>query len=618
MGKFIEKNAPKTLLLLFFIADVLAINISSFLALFARYDFRFREIERLYLNGYISYMVIYTLTTIIIFIVFRLYSSLWNFAGSKEMLNIFIAGFVAFAGQVCGMELLDLNMPRSYFILSMIFLQISITAIRFSYRFLRALSNHHIKFKSKNCKNLMLVGAGDGGATVMRAINGDNNEAYRICCAIDDNPSKKNKYIQGVKIVGGREKIVEMVKKYDINMIVIAMPSVKRKEVTSILDICKCTGCELKILPNVQQLVNGKVSVSKLRKVEIEDLLDREPIRVNLDAILGYVKGKVVLVTGGAGSIGSEICRQLAQREVGQLIILDIYENTSYSVERELRNKYPDLNLMVLIGSVRNLVRVEKIFETYRPDIVFHAAAHKHVPLMETSPNEAIKNNSIGTYKTAQMASKYKVKKFILISTDKAVNPTNIMGASKRICEMVIQTMNQTSDTVFTAVRFGNVLGSNGSVVPIFRKQIMGGGPVTVTHPDIIRYFMTIPEAVSLVMQAGSYAKGGEIFILNMGNPVKILDLAQNMIRLSGYEPYKDIQIEFTGLRPGEKLYEELLMEEEGMRNTDNNRIFIGKQLEINVEKFRKQISELDEASYHEADDIRRMVKEMVPEYQYK
>ena len=395
------------------------------------------------------------------------------------------------------------------------------------------------------------------------------------------------------------------------------MPAISRSEMRSILEICKETNCKLRSLPGMYQLVNGEVNVSKLRDVEVEDLLGRDPISVDLDSILGYVQRKTVLVTGGGGSIGSELCRQIASHKPKRLVILDIYENNVYDIQQELKTKYPELDMVVLIASVRNTNRMNWIFETYRPDIVYHAAAHKHVPLMEDSPNEAVKNNVFGTWKTAQAAAFYGVKKFVLISTDKAVNPTNIMGASKRICEMIIQTFNNHYDTEFVAVRFGNVLGSNGSVIPLFRKQIMKGGPVTVTHPDIIRYFMTIPEAVSLVLQAGAYAKGGEIFVLDMGEPVKILDLAQNLIRLSGYRVGEDIKIEFTGLRPGEKLYEELLMEEEGLKETANKLIHVGKPIEIDEMNFFKQLKKLKEESKNESRDIRPLIREIVPTYHY-
>ena len=423
------------------------------------------------------------------------------------------------------------------------------------------------------------------------------------------------KQLCGVPIVGGRQDILTAVKKYKISKIIFAIPNCTAKSRKEILDICATTGCEVQMLPGIFQMVNGEVSVSKLRKVDPQDLLGREPIKVNLDEIVGYISGKVVLVTGGGGSIGSELCRQIAHAKPKQLIILDIYENNAYDIQMELRRTHPELNLEVIIGSVRDAVRLNHVMETYRPELVFHAAAHKHVPLMEESPNEAIKNNVIGTYKLAKAAAEYGVKRFVQISTDKAVNPTNIMGASKRLCEMVIQMMNRESKTEFVAVRFGNVLGSNGSVIPLFKKQIEAGGPVTVTHPDIIRYFMTIPEAVSLVLQAGYYAKGGEIFILDMGEPVKIDTMARNMIRLSGYEPDVDIKIEYTGLRPGEKLYEELLMKEEGMQETANKLIHIGKPIEMDDALLEQQLKRLDEASRAESEDIKDIVAEIVPTY---
>lgn len=438
-----------------------------------------------------------------------------------------------------------------------------------------------------------------------------------IRCIIDDDKQKMGQFIQGIKVVGGRDKIIESADLYDIDEIFIAMPSAPRTEIRDILDICKETSCKLRSLPGMYQLVNGEVSVSKLRDVEVEDLLGREPIRVDLDSILSYVQNKVVMVTGGGGSIGSELCRQVASHKPAHLVIVDIYENNAYDIQQELLQNFPELKLTVLIASVRNTKRINSIFETYRPDIIYHAAAHKHVPLMEVSPNEAIKNNVFGTWKTAQAAALNGAEKFVMISTDKAVNPTNIMGASKRICEMIIQTFNKHYDTEFVAVRFGNVLGSNGSVIPLFKKQIAAGGPVTVTHPDIIRYFMTIPEAVSLVLQAGAYAKGGEIFILDMGEPVKILDLAKNLIRLSGYKLGEDIQIEFTGLRPGEKLYEELLMDEEGMQDTDNRLIHIGRPIQLDEREFFIQLKQLEDASKDEIADIRPLVAQIVPTYVY-
>ncbi len=463
----------------------------------------------------------------------------------------------------------------------------------------------------------MVIGAGEAANIIIKEIVNSNFSTMVIRCIIDDDKGKWGRFIQGIKVVGGRDKIIECADIFGIDEIIVAMPSITRSELSEILDICKETSCKLRSLPGMYQLVNGEVSISKLRDVEVEDLLGREPIEVDLDSILGYVKGKKVLVTGGGGSIGSELCRQIASHKPAQLIILDIYENSVYDVQQELITKYPELSLVVLIASVRNTNRMNWIFENYKPDIVYHAAAHKHVPLMEASPNEAVKNNVFGTWKTAQAAAMNGVRRFVMISTDKAVNPTNIMGASKRICEMIIQTFNKHYDTEFVAVRFGNVLGSNGSVIPLFKKQIMAGGPVTVTHPDIIRYFMTIPEAVSLVLQAGAYAKGGEIFVLDMGKPVKILDLAKNLIRLSGYRVGEDIKIEFTGLRPGEKLYEELLMAEEGMTETANKLIHIGKPIEIDESRFFVQLKALKEESKNESNDIRPLIREIVSTYHY-
>ena len=461
----------------------------------------------------------------------------------------------------------------------------------------------------------MLIGAGDAGRALAVEFTNSDHIKDHLSCVIDDNPVKWNKQLCGVPIVGGRQDIATAVKKYKISKIIFAIPNCTARSRKEILDICATTGCEVQMLPGIFQMVNGEVSVSKLRKVDPQDLLGREPIKVNLDEIGGYLTGKVVLVTGGGGSIGSELCRQIAHAKPKQLIILDIYENNAYDIQMELHRTHPELNLEVIIGSVRDATRLDHVMSVYRPELVFHAAAHKHVPLMEESPNEAIKNNVIGTYKLAKAAAKYGVKRFVQISTDKAVNPTNIMGASKRLCEMVVQMMNRESRTEFVAVRFGNVLGSNGSVIPLFKKQIEAGGPVTVTHPDIIRYFMTIPEAVSLVLQAGYYAKGGEIFILDMGEPVKIDTMARNMIRLSGYEPDVDIRIEYTGLRPGEKLYEELLMKEEGMQETANKLIHIGKPIEMDDALLEQQLRRLDEASREESEDIKDIVAEIVPTY---
>ncbi len=464
-------------------------------------------------------------------------------------------------------------------------------------------------------KNTMIVGAGEAGYTLLKELQNSRFVGQNVCCIVDDDPGKQGKYLRGVLVAGTRHDICRLAEEYDIDEIMIAIPSASHGMIQEILDICSRTSCQLKVLPGLYQLVNGEVSVSRLRNVEIEDLLGRAPVDTQIDSIMDYVSGKTVLVTGGGGSIGSELCRQIAMHEPRRLIIFDIYENNAYDIQQELKRRYPDLDLVALIGSVRNTHRINNVFEKYRPDIVYHAAAHKHVPLMEDSPNEAIKNNVLGTYKTAQAADRFHASRFVLISTDKAVNPTNIMGASKRLCEMVIQMMNHRSRTEFVAVRFGNVLGSNGSVIPLFKKQIEEGGPVTVTHPDIIRYFMTIPEAVSLVLQAGAQAKGGEIFVLDMGKPVKILDLALNLIRLSGYRPYEDIDIRFTGLRPGEKLYEELLMSEEGLQSTENELIHIGKPIEFDEERFCQQLKELDELSRQDSPKIKEKVMEIVPTY---
>ena len=600
------------------IYDIASIILASFLAITMRYEFAFSQVPQYFWDTIIRYMPINIVLTILIFYLFKLYNSLWAFAGESELQNLVLACFISSVLNVPGLWLLkvsDKAVPDSYYFMYAFILVALIFASRFSYRFLRS-QKHKLQNKSNKTK-VMIIGAGDAGNSIIKEIVTSNFSTMTIGCIIDDDQSKWGNYIQGIKVIGGRDKIIECCDVYDIDEIFVAIPSASRQTIREILEICKETECKLRSLPGIYQLVNGEVNVSKLRDVEVEDLLGRDPIAVDLDSILNYVQDKVVLVTGGGGSIGSELCRQLAGHKPKQLIIVDIYENSAYEIQQELLYKYPDMNLVVLIASVRNTNRMNDIFDTYRPDIVYHAAAHKHVPLMETSPNEAIKNNVFGTWKTAQAAAYYGVKKFVMISTDKAVNPTNIMGASKRICEMIIQTFNKHYDTDYVAVRFGNVLGSNGSVIPLFKKQIAQGGPVTVTHPDIIRYFMTIPEAVSLVLQAGVYAKGGEIFVLDMGEPVKILDLAKNLIRLSGYKVDEDIKIEFTGLRPGEKLYEELLMSEEGLKDTDNKMIHIGRPIEIDEMKFFAQLKNLKEESRNENADIRPLVHEIVPTYKY-
>lgn len=598
---------------------MISIMLSSVLSLYVRYEFSFMDVQKEFWEAVLEAYLINVVITLIIFYIFRLYNSVWRYASDTELVNIIIAVVICAAMQPVIFWILNTHVPRSYPFFYAFFMMMFTGGVRFSYRIMRMLQNRRLnRIGGKSRINCMIVGAGAAGNAILKEIETSNYLSMHVVCAIDDHPGCHGKYLRGVPIVGGREKIQESVDKYGVDEIIIAIPSASRATLKPILEICKETGCRMRILPGMYQIINGEVNVSKLREVQIEDLLGRDPIQVNVDEIIGYVSGKTVLVTGGGGSIGSELCRQIAQHNPKRLIIFDIYENGVYEVQQELKQKYPHLNMEVLIGSVRNTARVEEVFKLYRPDIVYHAAAHKHVPLMEVSPHEAIKNNVFGTLKVARAADEYGVRRFVLISTDKAVNPTNIMGASKRICEMIIQDMNRKSKTEYVAVRFGNVLGSNGSVVPLFKKQIEAGGPVTVTHPDIIRYFMTIPEAVSLVLQAGAYAKGGEIFVLDMGEPMKIDDLARNLIKLSGYRVDDEIKIEYTGLRPGEKMYEELLMNEEGLTETANKMIYIGKPIEIDDEKFEQQLEQLRAASQAEESDIRAEVAKIVPTYHYE
>lgn len=647
------------------IYDVIAINASYFIGLLLRFDLRYSNIPEEYFHSFLIFAPIYTLFTVAVFWGLRLYNSLWRFASFSELNRIFLASFITTLFHIVGITAFVERMPFSYYLVGAVLQFCLVTAVRFAYRYITLERTRRTKDQN-TVHNAMIIGAGAAGQVILKELKNAKESTARPRCVIDDNPNKWGRVMEGIPIVGGRERILEAVKKYNIDQILIAIPSAKAEEKRDILNICQETDCELLTLPGIYQLANGEVFLNKMKPVAVEDLLGREPIKVNMDEIFQHLKGKTILVTGGGGSIGSELCRQIAGHEPRQLIIFDIYENNAYEIEQELKRKYPQLNLAVLIGSVRDSRRINWVFEHYRPDIVYHAAAHKHVPLMETSPNEAIKNNVMGTYKTAYAALKHGTKRFVLISTDKAVNPTNIMGASKRLCEMVIQSMDAISKegridllpflyghadktidgqlvpdpmdhmavdgmeqgehhiriesvknkerqgTQFVAVRFGNVLGSNGSVIPLFKKQIEAGGPVTVTHPDIIRYFMTIPEAVSLVLQAGTYAWGGEIFVLDMGEPVKIDTLARNLIRLSGYKPDEDIKIEYVGLRPGEKLYEEKLMAEEGMKKTDNKLIHIGKPIPFDTEVFLKQLEELAMASYENADNIVEMVEKIV------
>ena len=584
-------------------------------ALWMRFDFSFTSIEPVFLESIRSYMWINVICTLLINAVCRLYTSLWRFASLEELKNAVVAIVLSSFIQFFGMQLLDCPVPRSYIFIYTMLLAVCIIGPRFSYRFLRiAFRNHEVIWQTKPVVT-MVVGAGAAGYMLVREMKNSKHLNRKVPCIIDDDPKKIGTYLQGIPIVGNKEDIPEMAKKYGIEEIIIAIPTLKDEKQHELLEICQETACKIKMLPGIYQMVNQEVDISMLRDVSIEDLLGREPVDLHMETIGSYITGKTILVTGGGGSIGSEICRQVALHEPKQLIIVDIYENNAYDIQLELKKNYPNLNLETLIASVRDKKRVEDIFETYRPDIVYHAAAHKHVPLMEDSPDEAIKNNVLGTYNVASAANKYHVKKMVLISTDKAVRPTNVMGASKRICEMIIQIFSQVSQTEYAAVRFGNVLGSNGSVIPIFRQQIKNGGPVTVTHPEIIRYFMTIPEAVNLVLQCGAYAKGGEIFILDMGEPVKILDLAKKMIRLSGHVPGEDIKIEFTGLRPGEKLYEELLISEDNLVETENDRIFVAHMSEIDVDEMSRKISTLIAHAYEEDRNIREEIKEIVPEY---
>ena len=598
--------------------DVLVILVSYLAALLMRFDLIFSQIPQQYIEGYMWSMPFWVAATIVVFYGCRLYHSVWRLASVAEFRMITTAYIILALVYCAGGIFMGLRMPRSYYFMGYIISFCLTTGIRFSYRVMRFYaSRQKMEHSSGKQDRVMIIGAGRAGQTLIKELINTNQMNIRVCCVIDDNPSKKGRYLEGIPIVGNRYDIVDMIDKYQINRIIYAIPATTGKNRKDILNLCKETRCKMQTVPGVYQLVNGEVSVSTLRDVEIADLLGRAQVKVNNEEIFAAIKGKTVLVTGGGGSIGSELCRQIAAAQPARLVIFDIYENNAYEIQQELKRKYGDkLDLEVLIGSVRNTNRIRWVMEHYRPGVVFHAAAHKHVPLMEDSPNEAIKNNVMGTYKTAQAAAAAGVKKFVLISTDKAVNPTNIMGASKRLCEMVVQMMNRKSpNTDFVAVRFGNVLGSNGSVIPLFKEQIAEGGPVTVTDKNIIRYFMTIPEAVSLVLQASYYAKGGEIFILDMGDPVKIDDMARNLIRLSGYEPDVDIMIEYTGLRPGEKLYEELLMDEEGMQDTDNELIHIGKPIEMDDEWFEQQLKRLDKESRVENGKIKEVVAGIVETY---
>lgn len=627
--------------------DAIAIILSFFLALWFRFDCRYSLIPKEYLGAYFKFIGIYVVFSLFVFLRLRLYNSIWRFASYSELMRMILATAITFVFHCVGITFLFRRMPMSYYFFG-IMVQFGLTlAVRFAYRFVLLERSKRKKVEEiAKAKKVLLIGGGKAGQIILRDIKTAQELKDIVCCIIDDNPNKWGRYIDGVPIVGGRDDIMSCVERYHIDKIIVALPSATAEEKRDILNICKETGCELKNLPGVYQFLTGEVKVSALRDVAVEELLGRDPIKVNMEEIHEFINGKKVMVTGGGGSIGSGLCREIASYDPKQLIIFDIYENNAYDIQQELRKKYPNLNLVVLVGSIRDSRRINSVFETYKPDVVYHAAAHKHVPLMEDSPCESIKNNAIGTYKTAYAAMMNGCQRFVLISTDKAVNPTNIMGASKRLCEMIIQSFDRmikdgtpeklpilyahaddedgamvkqkfSADikTEFVAVRFGNVLGSNGSVIPLFKKQIAAGGPVTVTHPDIIRYFMTIPEAVSLVLQAGTYAHGGEIFVLDMGSPVKIDTLARNLIKLSGMKPDIDIKVEYTGLRPGEKLYEEKLMAEEGLKKTRNELIHIGCPIPFEVETFLKELQTLMDMAYVNAEDIREKVAEVVTTY---
>lgn len=628
--------------------DTIAVTLAFFLALWFRFDCRYTMIPSEYLSAYYKFLLIYVVFSIFVFWRMRLYNSIWRFASYSELLRTIVATGITFVFHCIGITVLFGRMPLSYYVFG-IMIQFALTlGVRFSYRFVLLERSRQRKSEEiAKAKRVLLIGAGKAGQMILRDIKTAKELKDIVCCIIDDNPNKWGRYVEGVPVIGGRDDILSAVERFKIEKIVLAVPSASAQEKRDILNICKETGCELKNLPGIYQFLTGEVRVSALKDVAVEDLLGRDPIRVNMEEIYSFIQGKKVLVTGGGGSIGSGLCRQIASHHPKQLIILDIYENNVYDIQQELKKNYPELDLVVLIGSVRDSRRINTVFESYRPDVVYHAAAHKHVPLMEDSPCESIKNNVIGTYKTAYAAMMNGCQRFVLISTDKAVNPTNIMGASKRLCEMIVQSFDRmvkektpeklpilyahaddedgamvkkqilSGDihTEFVAVRFGNVLGSNGSVIPLFKKQIAAGGPVTVTHPDIIRYFMTIPEAVSLVLQAGTYAKGGEIFVLDMGSPVKIDTLARNLIKLSGLKPDVDIRVEYTGLRPGEKLYEEKLMAEEGLKKTPNSLIHVGCPIPFETDVFLEQMQSLMEAAYTNDEHIREKVAEIVTTY---
>lgn len=609
-GVFVMQKRVRVIFLV--LLDIALINLAYYLALYLRFD---GKIEVQYLKVYINNALIITLLKILVFYYFKLYRSLWRYASVEELMNVVVASVVANAGVVSLLFALQTHLPRSVYAITTMLDMMLIGGARFSYRALRRLKGSELK-NGNGFKRVMIIGAGDAGAMVIRELKNHTQLNSKPVAIIDDDSIKEGQRINGVPVMGQRVDISIVANKMKIDEIIIAIPSAGKGEIRKIVQECKKTKAKLKILPGIYELIDGQVSIKEIRDVQIEDLLGRDEVELNIDEISEYLKGKKVLVTGGGGSIGSELCRQIAKFKPDTLCILDIYENSAYDLQNELKSRYRDLNLKVIIASIRDKSRIDEIMKDIKPDVIFHAAAHKHVPLMEDNPKEAIKNNVFGTLNLAQAADKYGVKRFVMISTDKAVNPTNIMGASKRICEMIIQSIDKGSKTEFVAVRFGNVLGSNGSVIPLFRKQILEGGPVTVTHPEIIRYFMTIPEAAQLVIQAGAMAKGGEIFVLDMGEPVKIVDLARDLIRLSGFEPDLDIPILFTGLRQGEKLFEELLLDEEGIQSTGHDKIFIGKPIFTDYKLILKSIHTLREIiDESDSDTLKEHVQQIVPTY---
>lgn len=597
--------------------DLILIYLSYYLAFIFRfyYDDGLRDITLIY-SGHLVRISIFAVLYVLVFYIFKQYKSIWTLAGYDEFINGVIASIVVMALNI-GLSFVERNrIPLMVTILAGIMVMITCNGVRIFWRVCRRAINYAEVEKSRDIKNVLIIGAGSGGALVSSEYRKFPHLGKRVVAFIDDDKQKLGTYVNGIKVYGNRNDIVSVVKERNVDEIIIAIASIKEGVLKGIIEKCKEAKAQVKIMPGVAEMIDGKFSINKIRDVDVEDLLGRESIKLDYDGISDYIKEKTVLVTGGGGSIGSELCRQISKFNPKELIIFDIYENNAYEIQNELKRNYPNLNLTTLIGSVRDTVRLEEVYSTYKPEVVFHAAAHKHVPLMEDSPAEAVKNNVVGTFNVASLASDYNVERFVLISTDKAVNPTNIMGATKRMCEMIIQSLDKVSETEFVAVRFGNVLGSNGSVVPLFKKQIANGGPVTLTHKDITRYFMTIPEASQLVLQAGAYAKGGEIFVLDMGEPVKIYDLAENLIKLSGFEPHKDIAIEVTGLRPGEKLYEELLMSEEGLTETKHKKIFIGKPGDFDLGDVRDKIDELLKVAVCGNEmTLRERLKEFVPTY---